>query len=489
MPGASTWAGPSHIVAGVNTWLGTQVTTQVRHHHRRRLRAIGREGTLDASAAGWASTAPPPRPGNGLEILIDGEQALPSIVDELIRAQSHVHLAGWHFAPDFALVRDGHPIVLRNLLAELAERVEVRMLAWAGAPLPLFRPSRKEVRRIRTRFVAGTAIQFALDPHERPLHCHHEKTIVIDDRVAFVGGIDLTAESGDRYDTNEHHSRATLGWHDACARVEGPAVADIADHFVMRWHEVTGEQLAAPAPAEPAGDIELQVVRTVPEKIYTATPSGDFGILESYLRAFRPAKRFIYIENQFLWSPEITVVLAAKLAHPPSPDFRVLVVLPARPNSGADNTRGMLGELIDADAGAGRILACTLAARSISGADPIYVHAKLAIVDDAWLTVGSANLNEHSLFNDTEMNIATHDPALARRTRLRLWAEHLELPVEAIDRDPIAVIDELWGPISGEQRARLDDDRPLTHRLVRLQNVSRQSCRLLGPLSGLIVDG
>jgi phosphatidylserine/phosphatidylglycerophosphate/cardiolipin synthase-like enzyme len=166
-----------------------------------------------------------------------------------------------------------------------------------------------------------------------------------------------------------------------------------------------------------------------------------------------------------------------------------LVVLPARPNSGADDTRGVLGELIEADGGAGRILACTLAARSIAGADPIYVHAKLAIVDDTWLTVGSANLNEHSLFNDTEMNIVTHDSALATGTRMRLWAEHLELPVEAIDRDPIAVIDELWGPISGEQRARLDDDLPLTHRVVRLQHVSRRSCRLLGPLSGLIVDG
>ena len=126
-------------------------------------------------------------------------------------------------APDFALVRDGDPIVLRNILSDLAERVEVRMLAWAGAPLPLFRPSREEMRSIRERFVDRTAIRFELDSHERPLHCHHEKTIVIDDRIAFVGGIDLTSESGDRYDTSEHPPRVTVGWHDACARLEGPA--------------------------------------------------------------------------------------------------------------------------------------------------------------------------------------------------------------------------------------------------------------------------
>ena len=118
---------------------------------------------------------------------------------------------GWHFSPDFALEREGEPVVLRNLLAELAERVDVRVLAWAGAPLPLFRPSRHDVRKMRDELIAHTKIECALDAKERPLHCHHEKTIVIDDRVAFVGGIDLTSESGDRYDTNHHPARAERG--------------------------------------------------------------------------------------------------------------------------------------------------------------------------------------------------------------------------------------------------------------------------------------
>jgi phosphatidylserine/phosphatidylglycerophosphate/cardiolipin synthase-like enzyme len=477
------------VLVGLNRWLGRQITTQVRSHHRRRLRAIGHEAALDAPAGGWADTTMPPRPGNAIRILIDGEQALPSILDELLGARSHVHITGWHFAPDFALVRNGKPGVLRNVLAELAERVEVRMLAWAGAPLPLFRPSREDMREVRRLFVEDSQIQFALDPHERPLHCHHEKTIVIDDRIAFVGGIDLTGEAGDRYDTNEHPSRASVGWHDACARVEGPAVADVAAHFAMRWHEVTGERVAPATPPEAAGDVEVQLVRTVPEKIYGATADGDFGILESYLRAFRAAQRLIYVENQFLWSPEIAMVLAEKLAHLPSPDFRILLVLPAQPNSGADDTRGVLSRLLEADDGAGRILACTLAARSPAGPDAIYVHAKIAIVDDAWLTIGSANLNEHSLFNDTEVNIVTHDAALARETRVRLWAEHLELPVEAVDRDPVSVIDELWRPIATEQRERYDDGQGLTHRLLLLKNISTRSSCLMGPLSGLLVDG
>jgi phosphatidylserine/phosphatidylglycerophosphate/cardiolipin synthase-like enzyme len=422
-------------------------------------------------------------------VLIDGAEALPRIADELRQARSHVHIAGWYFSPEFPLDRDGHRSVLRNLLAELAERVDVRVLVWAGAPLPLFRPSRKTVREMREQLTGRTKIRCHLDSRERPLHCHHEKTIVIDDRVAFVGGIDLTSEAGDRYDSRHHPARAAVGWHDACARLAGPAVGDVAEHFRMRWAEVAGETLPPVAKQRPAGDTELQVVRTVPERIYRALPGGDFRILESYLRALRAAERLVYLENQFLWSPEIAAVLADKLTNPPTPDFRLVVLLPARPNNGGDDTRGVLAELVEADAGRGGLVACTLHARTGALRDPIYVHAKIGIVDDGWLTLGSANLNEHSLFNDTEMNVVTHDAGLASLTRRRLWAEHLELPLEELPADPVEAVERYWKPISAEQLARLNAHRPLTHRLCRLPNLSRRSRRLLGPLDGLLVDG
>ena len=240
----------------------------------------------------------------------------------------------------------------------------------------------------------------------------------------------------------------------------------------------------------PAGAIELQIVRTVPEKIYTAVPRGDFRILESYLRAIQAAQQFIYLENQFLWSPEITAALHAKLVNPPSPDFRLLLLLPAKPNTGSDDTRGVLGELIEADDDDARMLACTLYARSGPRADPVYVHAKIAIIDDAWLTLGSANLNEHSLFNDTEMNFVAHDPDLASQTRLRLWAEHLELPIDEVptrpDESDRRALETDQQRTARTPRAKV---KPLTHRLVRLPNVSRRSGRALGPFSGILVDG
>jgi phosphatidylserine/phosphatidylglycerophosphate/cardiolipin synthase-like enzyme len=266
-------------------------------------------------------------------------------------------------------------------------------------------------------------------------------------------------------------------------------VADVAEHFRTRWREVKGEELAPSSVPEPAGDVELQIVRTVPEHVYDAVPRGDFRILESYAAALRTAERFIYLENQFLWSPEIARILREKIVNPPTPDFRVLLVLPANAKSGNDDTRGVLAELIAADADNGRVLACALYARSGSRVDPIYVHAKIAIVDDRWLTLGSANLNEHSLFNDTEMNVVAHTPELAAATRRRLWSEHLELPADEIPADPIRAIDDLWKPISKEQLERRSNGRPLTHRLVRLPHVSRRTRRVLGPFDSLVVDG
>jgi phosphatidylserine/phosphatidylglycerophosphate/cardiolipin synthase-like enzyme len=469
--------------------VGEAISDQISRHHRRRLRRIGWDHALDAGETAWATGQPPPRPGNAIDVLIDGAEALPLIASELTAARSHIHMTNWFLSPEFDLVRGDQPVVLRHLLAELAERVDVRILVWAGAPLPLFRPSRREVRDMRERLTKETRIQCGLDAKERPMHCHHEKTIVIDDRVAFVGGIDLTSQSGDRFDSAEHPARSEIGWHDATARIEGPAVTDVAEHFRMRWHEVNGERLAPVSPAEPAGEVELQIVRTVPERIYAAVPRGDFRILESYVGAIRSAQRFVYLENQFLWSPEIARLLRDKLVNPPTPDFRLLLVLPSSPKSGNDDTRGVLAELIDADGDKGRILACALYARSGPRADPIYVHAKVAIIDDRWLTLGSANLNEHSLFNDTEMNVVAQDPELALRTRKRLWAEHLELPVEQIPPDAIRAIDELWKPISREQLERRTSGRHLTHRLVRLPHVSRRTRRMLGPINGIVVDG
>jgi phosphatidylserine/phosphatidylglycerophosphate/cardiolipin synthase-like enzyme len=223
--------------------------------------------------------------------------------------------------------------------------------------------------------------------------------------------------------------------------------------------------------------------------MYDEIPRGDFRILESYMRALRAARSLVYLENQFLWAPEIVAVLADKLRQPPSDEFRIVLLLPAKPNNGQDDTRGQLGVLAEADEGGERFLAATIRSHTAGREDPLYVHAKVGIVDDRWLTVGSANLNAHSLFNDTEMNVVTDDADLARRTRVRLWAEHLELdPATVAESDAVDLVDQHWRPIAAEQLARREAGQPATHRLLALPGVSRRARRLLGPLEGLTED-
>ena len=461
------------VADAVDCRAGDGIEGLVRRHHARRLRRVRWAEALAPSTDGWARR-PPPRAANRLDVHVDGAAALPAIAHAIESAEHSVHVAGWHVAPGFVLDHEGTSRTVRDVLAAAAQRVEVRVLVWAGPPLPLFHPWRSEVRRACAELERGTRVRCAVDGHNRPMHCHHEKLVIVDGRIAFVGGIDLTDLAGDRFDRDPHPSRPGLGWHDVAVRLEGPAVADVCAHYAMRWQAVTGEPVDLADAAREAGGSTAQVVRTVPEHTYPTLPDGDFSLLESVTGALRSARRFIYIENQFLWSSEIVRLLSRTLASPDS-DCRVVVLLPARPNNGADDTRGQLDVLASADRD-GRLLACTIRPSGAT-ADPVYVHAKLTIVDDRWMSIGSANLNEHSLFNDTEVNVVTDDAAVIRGARERLWSEHLALP-EVAGMDAVEAID---GPFRGAIAAGVG--------LRALVPRSRRTERLLGPLQGLLVDG
>ncbi|MDQ6855451.1 MAG: phosphatidylserine/phosphatidylglycerophosphate/cardiolipin synthase family protein [Candidatus Dormibacteraeota bacterium] len=466
-----------NIIGAADEKLGDAIEDLERRHHARRLSRIGWAHALRGEGTGWGFGGAAVRDGNHVEVLIDGSAALPAIAGAVRAAKTSVHVAGWAISPDFAMVREPGVVTVRDLFAEAAERVDVRVLIWAGAPLRLFHPSRSEARSALDALLEGTSIRGALDSHNRPMHCHHEKLVIIDGAIAFVGGIDLTSMAGDRYD-GPHGERDALGWHDAAACLRGPAVADVAAHFAMRWEVTTGERVEPSAPPPVAGTSSVQVVRTVPEKTYPPLKNGEFTILQTYIGALRAARQLIYIENQFLWSAEVVAVLRRKLLAPPTDEFRLCVVLPLRPNNGNDDTRGQLGVLMEADRRQ-RLLVGTIGPPGRQQ-PAVYVHAKVAVIDDHWLTVGSANLNEHSLFNDTEVNIVTDDPGLAVSVRERLWTEHIGRDCTGVD--PLRVIDEWWRPLVREGAAS-----PVALR--RLPSASRRSARLLGPLKGLFVDG
>ncbi len=487
--------GISNAIDRADRVAGEAVESAVKSHHLRRLRKVGWQRIVESAPHGLRVGGDPPvREGNRVRVLIDGGEAFPAMQRAMMEARSHVYIANWFLSPDFRLVRDDSGGLsqdepsIRELLAELAARVDVRVLLWSGPPVPWSAIGRIDIKRTRDELMRGTRVHCLLDHRQRPMHAHHEKILVVDDQVAYVGGLDYTCLNGDRFDSNEHALRDGVGWHDMAAELRGPAAADVAAHFRLRWEGVSGERLPPVRPGERTGTHDVQVIATIPEGLYRPVPRGVFRVLEAYRQALSSAKRLIYIENQFLWSPEIVEVLRQKLLAPPGDDFRLLMLLPARAATGTDDTRGQLGSLIEADHH-DRLFASTVYSHNGSKSRPVYVHAKLAIIDDRWLTVGSANLNDHSLFNDTEVNLVVYDPEVAKTTRERLWAEHLELPVADVSGDPTTVIEDLWKPRADEQRRRLAAGEPMTHRLLKLPHVSRRSERLFGPLQGLVLDG
>lgn len=271
------------------------------------------------------------------------------------------------------------------------------------------------------------------------------------------------------------------GWHDVHLMLSGEPAADIEHNFLQRWdgarmsfwHHVfppvielarmwlSGEHAsgkrafraveqgapvpgAGPAIQGPAA--RVQVVRTIPGLTYRFAPMGVHSLVQSYILAVRQARDFIYFESQYLWleqfsgidiwrlgwqSPAMTglfdeLVAAARRG------VTMAFVLPDHPNAGRGFTDGTIAWLRQQAPHAhheGRLRFFTLAS-SAAGADgkqryrPIYVHAKVTVVDDKWATAGSANLNSRGMSHDAELNVAVLDDEFARTLRLALWSEH-----------------------------------------------------------------
>ncbi|MFL5663993.1 MAG: phospholipase D-like domain-containing protein [Ktedonobacteraceae bacterium] len=365
-----------------------------------------------------------------------------------------------------------HTLSLQALLGHAVSKgVDVKVLLWDCLPLPglsYYKP--KEAHEQLTQ-VGVTCI---LDDSARgiihhPVESLHQKIGIVDGARAFVGGVDPMIELGghfDHWDTSAHLFSSPLRcnsedpnpypWHDVHAHIEGPAAGDVEHNFCQRWNDVVQRHswqsnlLLSEHPPVPALESKslVQIARTIPEHTYSFEPLIVRGIAQLYANALSNVQHFVYLENQYFWlrsymgielpflgadNPEMARnirELGAALRR----GAMVVIVLPDHPDPGrayADAALRSLREEAPAAVKEGRILAFCLGT-STSKEDreyfrPIYVHAKVAIVDDLWVTVGSANLNNRGMRDDTEMNVATLDGELAHSLRLMLWSEHLGL--------------------------------------------------------------
>ena len=404
----------------------------------------------------WVPFGTPPRERNQITPLIDGDATFSAMYQAIRDAKAYVYVVGWALTPAFTINRAVTPLsddcTLVSALAEAATRLPVKILIWNGSPF-LFPPLRRTVEATRDELrELAPQIDLRLDDRALPSHCHHQKAIVVDGQIAFVGGLDLTTLDGDRWDRPGHPLRYGRGWHDVSLAIRGEAVADVEENFRQRWGAVTGEKsLPREAPTvQPGWEVAAQVIRTVPRVTYRFAHEGEFGIAFAYVQAIARARRFIYIENQYLWLPEIVEALKEAMARNDE-RFRIVVLLPARADMGKFDNDQQVAALRKAAGDGLRFTAYCLFSGGPApglygfGYRPVYVHSKVCIIDDEWYTVGSANLNARGLATDTEMNVQAIDPAGAKALRLALWGEHLGMdPSELDPLDPIDVIDRLW---------------------------------------------
>ncbi|MCF3641208.1 phospholipase D-like domain-containing protein [Rhizobium sp. TRM95111] len=403
-------------------------------------------------------------------VIVDAADYFVAAKQAMLAAKHCIYLLGWDFDTRMTFEPGAPTLEGPNKLGPFLRwldrhrpEVEVYVLKWdTGALLAL---GRGTTPLAMLDWITSRRIHFKLDGMHPMSAAHHQKIVVVDDRLAFCGGIDMTT---DRWDTRAHRDRDPRRrrpsgrrydpWHDATVVVDGEVAAALGDLARRRWQAATGEAIVPP-PARDAlwPDGIVPMFHAVPVAIARTLPEhGDCAEVREiealYLDAIAAARRSIYVESQYFASRRIAEALAARLREADGPD--VVVVNP-------ETSEGFLEE-ITMDTGRSRLVAFMREAdvhgrfrifSPVTAAGvPIYVHAKILVIDDRLLRVGSSNLNNRSMGFDTECDLAieasgdTADAAVHReiaRFRNGLLAEHLGVETARLDR----ALDEAGGSL------------------------------------------
>ncbi len=362
-------------------------------------------------------------------LLIDVENYLAAAKAMMLRASRSIHLLNWAFDPETRLDPEsggGGPPGDRigpflKTLARERPGLDIRILCWKSA-LPVSATQGFFPHRAKACF-EGSPVRFLLDASVPMGACHHQKMLVVDDHVAFCGGADIAPN---RWDTTRHRDddtcreispssrKAFTSRHEVMVAVEGPAARALGDLFRERWRRATGESLSAPIAGE-ASDAWPEdlapLFRATTAGISRTAPGwrGGKTVRENeglHLAAIAGARRCIYLENQYLTSPVVAEALAQRLSEPAGPEV-VLISTVRSPSwfdqMTMDRTRTLFLRRLQAADHHGRLYAYV---PFTTEGRIIIVHAKLSIIDDRLLRVGSANLNNRSLGFDTECDLS-----------------------------------------------------------------------------------
>ena len=395
-----------------------------------------------------------------LSVIVDAADHFVALREAMKGAERSIDLVGWDFdlriemlpgeSDEDGLAPDGLPNRLGDFIRAIVKEkpdLHLHLLKWDGAMLAAI--GKQVLPTLWMQWLSSDRIHFQLDSHHPVGACHHSKIAVIDDRVAFCGGIDVTE---DRWDTRDHKPDDPRRvqpdgtpfdpWHDASMVLSGEAAEALGDLARMRWEKATGERLPA---IETAGtdpwpdsvevdltDIEVAIARTAPR--YHGDPLVN-EIEELYLAIIREAKDHIYLESQYLAAGSLCEALEERLREPAGPE--IVVINPRTAESFMEDEAmhsvrsRMIERLNEADRHHDDHGSRFRIYNPVNSAGtPIYVHAKILIADDQVLRIGSSNVDNRSMGFDTECDVAFRARIAGERRYVRelrdgLLAEHL----------------------------------------------------------------
>ncbi|WP_091364434.1 phospholipase D family protein [Geodermatophilus telluris] len=478
--------------------------------------------------------------GNLAVPLVHGAEYFDRLVEcvEALDEDDHLFFTDWRGDPDEQL-RPGGPTVAQLFTEAVRRGVTVRGLVWRSH-VDWLSFSKRENRALDREVEDGGGL-VVLDQRVRRGGSHHQKLVVCrhdqdaTKDAAFIGGIDLCHSRRDDADHRGDPQSLPMAkaygptppWHDVQLMVQGPAVAALDTVFRERWDDpkdpdegnpvahlvdrlrrsrMYADRLAPQLPAPPPmGPHLVQTLRTYPSlrRGYRFAPDGERSIARGYSKAIQRARRLIYLEDQYMWSADVARLFADALRD--NPDLHLVVVVPRVPDQDGAiaRTPQYVGrwQALEMCHRAGRDRVHVFDLENHEGT-PVYVHAKVCVVDDVWASVGSDNFNRRSWTHDSELSSAVLDTTLdpreprdptgtgdgartfARDLRLRLTREHTDRAddgsedADLLDPDAFvttleACADELDAWHAGGRRGPRPRGRVRHHRPEKLSRVTR----------------
>lgn len=443
-------------------------------------------------------------------LLIDGCDYYRAFYRAAQAAERYILISGWQFDSGTALLRGAEAeqaqgkIQLLDFLNELCERkpaLRIYMLGWDYSML--YGLDRKWFQDWYFNWSTNERLKFCYDRGESFDASHHQKFVVIDGNVSFVGGIDLCAS---RWDERDHRTDNPLRinsdgssyrtFHDVQSYHVGPVAQELAELFRQRWQIVCGDCLDLAAPDhcralvfEPSAPLAAQ--RVAISRTEVPLSRGEKPILEIrqlFLDAIDAAERLIYIENQYCSSEALCEALIERMRQHRRRRLQIVLVIAKDAEAfleqlsiGIAQSR-IVHRLKEVAAETGHSLGIYYpASTAADGSEvPTYIHSKLLLVDDRFLSIGSANMNNRSMGYDTELNVAWDDlpgstlSRSIRAARVNLLAEHTGLGAQDYDR--LGAVDGLVSYLndladSGKTRLRHHPTRSLAEEYVWLTSI------------------